>query len=135
MRILFLNHNPEWSGTFFRIFFLSKHLVASGHNILMTSVNSQKTSHITTKTIDGVKVLLLPRLSDTALGEMPAHLLRGLLGANEGLTGKFDIVHSSNVGCPTTALPVPFYKAFQVLHLRSHKVLVDWDDTWGRDGN
>lgn len=59
--------------------------------------------------------------------------MRGFLNAYVGLS-KFDIVHSSNVGCPTTALPVPAYKISQALRLRDYKIFVDWDDTWGRDG-
>jgi glycosyltransferase involved in cell wall biosynthesis len=85
------------------------------------------------KTVDGVRILLHPRLSDIAVGEMPAHIMRGFLNAYVGLS-KFDIVHSSNVGCPTTALPVPAYKIIQALRLRDYKIFVDWDDTWGRDG-
>jgi len=134
LRILFLNHNPEWSGTFFRIFFLSKYLIRYGHNVLMTSISSQKTSRATLKTIDGVRILLHPRLSDIAVGEMPAHIMRGFLNAYVGSASKFDIVHSTTVGCPTTGLPVPAFKIFQALRLRDYKIFVDWDDIWGRDG-
>ena len=39
MRLLYLNHNIAWSGTFFRAYHLARQMVAHGHDVTVVSAN------------------------------------------------------------------------------------------------
>ncbi len=135
MHILILNHNAENHGTFFRCFFLAKHLTQRGHLVTLSCINSKKKILSThKKKVDGINVLLLPSLGDNSISDLPRHILRAGINIMYGIENNFDIIHSFNVVSPTTGLPTVFFKLMSVFKVKKSKIIVDWDDWWGRGG-
>jgi glycosyltransferase involved in cell wall biosynthesis len=124
-KILFLNHNYENFGTFWRCFFLARQLC--GFNNEMTMVCASRDNFdpkIKTKKIrDNFKIITLPRIRLHPYHT--GHLMRGVINSQIVMLNDFDILHGFAVAQPSTALPVAVAKM-----AGKKNIVVDWDDDW-----
>lgn len=134
MRILILNHNTEGKGTYFRCYWFAKYLSKFGHRVSLFCLQKEKTLKISTKEKDGVKIILLPRIADAGLKELPAHIFRMLVITLYGLFKNFDVIHAFNVASPTTGLSVIPFWIFKKIGFKRYRIVIDWDDWWGKGG-
>ena len=127
MRLLFLNHNVAWSGTFFRAFPLGRELAARGHEI--TVVTTSPTARVARRRWirDGVDVIETPDLfwGRGRTGWDPWNTLHRSLGLRHR---DFDAIHAFDCR-PAVILPALFLAARGDLPL-----FLDWADWWGRGG-
>jgi len=124
-RILFLNHNYENYGTYFRCYYLGKYLSILGHNItLVCASKSNFDLRIRTKAINNnFRIITLPRLKIHEYHT--GHILRMLINSEIVILKDFDILHSFAVAQPSTGIPTVLCRL-----LKGKPVVVDWDDDW-----
>lgn len=134
MKILYINHNIEGKGTYWRCFWLAKSLVKMGNEVTIFCLQKKKSIRISKKFIDGICFYFLPRFADQGLAELPGHLLRSFLIVTYSLFGRFDVIHSFNVASPTCGLPFFPIWFFKKIGIIKTKLIVDWDDLWGKEG-
>lgn len=134
MNIVIINNNPKGKGTFWRCFGFAKYLVKAGHSVTLLCLQDRKRFKISTKTKDGVEIILLPCNFNWGLKELPGHLVRVCIVIFTVLRRKYDIVHIFNVAFPTCGLSVFFLWIFKKIGLKRFQLVVDWDDLWGKGG-
>jgi glycosyltransferase involved in cell wall biosynthesis len=142
LSILFLSSaRVDEDSSYFRCFYLSKYLVERGHRVSLIATSRKATSNVAYKLVDGVNVISLPSLAAPSSSLLP-QLLSGaltvvaqtLLSSVLQATLDFDILHSFDVMFPQNAIPTLFSKISRFLRFHDRKILVDWDDWWGRGG-
>jgi glycosyltransferase involved in cell wall biosynthesis len=128
VKILFLNHNFENFGTYFRCFYLAKYLSRKGIKVdLICASGSNFDLKIEQKEINAnFRIITLPRIKFQSCPYHTGHTLRAGINSIEVLLKKYDILHSFAVAQPTTAFPTAVSKIF-----RNKPIIVDWDDIWG----
>ena len=129
MNILYLNHNFENEGTFYRCFFIARELVKIGHTVTIITVSNNSPQYIVkTKIRDGVKIVLLPSAREKK--DFFFYILRPLLSLYFVLTEKYDVIHAFAVARILTAFP------FRIMSIikRTEQLFVDWDDFYSEDG-
>jgi glycosyltransferase involved in cell wall biosynthesis len=125
-RVLFLNHNYENYGTYFRCFYLGKYLSKKRYRVeLVCASKNNFDLRIKSKIInESFRVITLPRIR---LHEYhTGHSLRGLINSVVIFFKDYDILHSFAVAQPATAIPTVIAKRF-----KDKPIIVDWDDIWG----
>lgn len=128
MRILMLNHNTKWRGTFFRAFHFARCLARRGHEVTVVTISESNRVRFRAETLQGVRVVESPDLlvGKGRTGWDPYDTIRRTLLA---LTGEaFEIVHAFDCR-PAVILPALALKRF-----RGVKLVSDWADWWGRGG-
>lgn len=126
MNILFLNHNFENFGTYFRCFYLGKNLARMGNKVTLVCASKKnidffiRKKHIEKNFI----IITLPRIKFHQYHT--GHLLRAIINCFIVLYSRYDILHSFAIAQPTTAIPTVFAKIFKPYK----KIVVDWDDAW-----
>ena len=127
MRLLFLNHNVAWSGTFFRAFPLARELAVRGHEITLVTTSPTARVARRRKRRDGVDVIETPDLfwGRGRTGWDPWNTLHRSLGLRHR---DFDAIHAFDCR-PAVILPALFLAARGDLPL-----FLDWADWWGRGG-
>ncbi len=128
MRILMLNHNVKWRGTFFRAFHFAKSLVRRGHEVTLVTISQANRGRFHEEELQGVHILESPDLL-TGMGRSgwdPYDTLRRLFYAvrRDG----FDLVHGFD------CRPAVIFPALAVKRIRNRPFLSDWADWWGRGG-
>jgi len=134
MKILFLNHNVEGKGTYWRCYWLARSLVKQGNTVIVLCLQKKRSIKISKRVIEGVQFYFLPRFANKGVVELPGHLLRIFLILIYSLFGRFEIIHSFNVASPTCGFPVFFIWFFKKVKFIKTKLIVDWDDLWGKEG-
>ncbi|MFH1905667.1 MAG: glycosyltransferase [bacterium] len=126
MNILFLNHNFENFGTYFRCFYLGKNLARMGHKVTLVCASKKNIDFfIRKKHIEkNFTIITLPRVKFHQYHT--GHLLRAIINCFIVLYSRYDILHSFAIAQPTTAIPTVFAKIFKPYK----KIVVDWDDAW-----
>jgi len=139
-RILILNHNEKEKGTFFRCLSIARQLTDNfGFKVEMTSLTplTKTPGGLKTKktTIKNIPLFLLtsPR-GGGSLKELPFHVYRGLVNTRIALTGNYDIIYAFSVASPTISLPVLLIFLAKKIGIFKGKLIIDWDDWWGKDG-
>lgn len=127
MRLLFLNHNVAWSGTFFRAFQLARALAPRGHDVTVVTTSPTERLARRDRERDGVRLIEMPDLfwGRGRTGWDPSNILRRSFGLR---AADFDAVHAFDCR-PAVILPA--------LHLSFYGGLplaIDWCDWWGRGG-
>jgi glycosyltransferase involved in cell wall biosynthesis len=127
MKLLFLNHNVAWSGTFFRAFQLARSLTRLGHQITVvtTSRSARVGSHRELR--DGVELIEAPDLfwGRGRTGWDPWNIWNRTL---EIRSAGFDAIHAFDCR-PAVILP-----ALYLARKRNLPLFLDWADWWGRGG-
>src|SRR3989339_338568 len=127
MRILFLNHNQEKFGTYYRCLFLGQELARLGHQVTMICASGKNFDFLIRKKKinDNLTIITLPRIkySQYFTGQM---FIRLPLGIWFALFGRYDVFHAFTVAQPQIGIP-----AWVAKKIRRKKLIVDWDDLWG----
>jgi glycosyltransferase involved in cell wall biosynthesis len=130
MKILMLNHNVPWQGTYFRCYHFARHLVRRGHRVTILTVRRDLalTPEITTES--GVEIVKTPR----AVGRFPYRywhrwlspgvFWRMLWILQESHDAVMAFAHWPEVACPF----------FLAKLKRQRKLVADWDDLFTDGG-
>jgi len=132
MKIIIINHNPKQSGTYFRCFGFAKELAAGGHNVYFFCLRRERWYLPKWYWECGISFIELPYFFRAGWPELPGHMLRGLFIFLFALFRKVDIVHSFNVASPMVG--VSTFLLFLIKRIKGIKLIVDWDDWWGKGG-
>jgi glycosyltransferase involved in cell wall biosynthesis len=127
VRLLYLNHNVAWSGTFFRAYHLGKEMAARGHEVTVVTTRRDGRVGFERKESQGVELLFAPDLTfgPARNGWDPWNTLQRILHLRHR---SFDLIHAFD------SRPVVIGPALAV-HARTGAPLVmDWADWWGRGG-
>lgn len=127
MRLLFLNHNVAFSGTFFRSHQLAREMVRRGHDV--TFVTTSRTARLRARwrEIDGVPTLEAPDLlhGPARTGWDPYNVVRRI-GALRGRS--FDVIQAFD------SRPAVIIPALALRRATGAALVLDWADWWGRGG-
>jgi glycosyltransferase involved in cell wall biosynthesis len=124
MDILFLNHNVENYGTYFRCFHLAKGLTQRGHRVTLLCANREDTLSVTKRTDGGLTTVLLPKYK--LRGFHTLHTLRMFYNTAYALFSRYDVLHT--FAFPLHPMAVPTLAA---KYLRPGlKLVLDHDDLW-----
>jgi len=126
MKILFLNHNQERFGTYWRCFYLGKYLSQRGFKITLICASGRNFDLlIRKKKINrNFTLLTLPRIKYHQY--FTGQILRLFLTLPLIFLIDYDLIHAFTVAQPQIALP-----ALTAKYLRRKKLIIDWDDLWG----
>ena len=126
MKVLFLNHNQERFGTYYRCFSLGKALAkrnidvtmicASGKNLDILIRKQEINRHFT--------IITMPRIKYHKF--FTGQILRLILTVPFVLFCDYDILHAFTVAQPQIGIPALLAK-----WVRKKPLIVDWDDLWG----
>ncbi len=127
MRLLFLNHNPAFTGTFFRSHQLAREMIRRGHDV--TFVTTSRTARLRARwrVIDGVRTLESPDLLFGAArtGWDPYNTGRRVIA----LRGRgFDLIHGFD------CRPAVIGPALALGRGNGTALVLDWADWWGQGG-
>ena len=128
MRILYLNHNVAWSGTFFRAYQLGRELVRRGHEITVITTRRSGRFAVNQTVRDGVRLIQMPDLwwGPARNGFDPWNTLRRVVLLRHA---ECDLVHAFD-SRPVVVLPALWVRA-----RTGARLCMDWADWWGRGGS
>lgn len=128
MKILMLNHNVKWRGTFFRAFHFAKSLVRRGHAVTLVTISEKNRGRFRGQTLKGVEIIESPDLlsGKGRSGWDPYDTFRRTLYAFR--KNGFDLVHGFD------CRPAVIFPALAMKRGQSKPFLSDWADWWGRGG-
>ena len=126
LRILFLNHNYENFGTYYRCFFLGRSLARLGHHVDLVCASRRVFDlRIRRRFVEErFRIITLPRIRLQQYHT--GHSLRAIINSGIVILKDYDILHSFAVAQPATAVPTVVAR-----RLTSRPIVVDWDDAWG----
>jgi glycosyltransferase involved in cell wall biosynthesis len=127
LKLLFLNHNVAWSGTFFRAFQLARALVLRGHRVTLVTTSPTARLGWQRRQRDGVDLVETPDLlwGRARTGWDPWNTLHRSFGLGHA---DFDAIHAFDCR-PAVILPARWLASRGDLPL-----FLDWADWWGRGG-
>ena len=134
MKIFYINNNPQGRGTYWRCFWLARSLAKDGHDVTIFCLQKKPTLKKSRQTIDKVRIVALPRFANSGAKELPGHLYRATYVFFKCVTTPIDIFHTFNVASLTCGLPTFPLWVLRKLKLKKLKIIVDWDDLWGKEG-
>ena len=126
MKLLFLNHNYRYLGTYERAMHIAEGLAHRGHQVTLMTVSRQHRWKPTWSISNGVRVAEMPNLGQNYSGEGYGPL-DNLLRCLHALTHRYDIIHMFD------HKPNASFAGF-VGRLRGAKLIADWADWWGGPG-
>ena len=126
MRLLYLNHNVAYSGTFQRAFHLAREMVVRGHDVTLVTTSRSARVRASWTERDGVRVLESPDLlwGPGRTGWDPYNVARRI-GALAG--SSYDVVHAFD------SRPAVIFPALAAAR-EGATLFMDWADWWGRGG-
>jgi glycosyltransferase involved in cell wall biosynthesis len=126
MRLLFLNHNYRYLGTFQRAFHIAEVLVKRGHQVSLMTVSWKHRWRSTWSIANGVRIAEMPNWGQDYSGEGYGPL-DNLLRCLHALKNRYDIIHMFD------HKPNASFGGF-VGRLRGAVLIADWTDWWGGPG-
>ncbi|MGB9872984.1 MAG: glycosyltransferase, partial [Anaerolineae bacterium] len=126
MRLLFLNHNYRYLGTYERAFHIARTLARRGHSVTLMTVSRQHRWKPTWSIASGVRIAEMPNLGQNYSGEGYGPL-DNLLRCLHALIHRYDIIQMFD------HKPNASFAGF-VGRLRGAKLIADWADWWGGPG-
>lgn len=133
MKILLLNHNLIWRGTFFRCVGFARELARRGAEVDLWTVSRERSWTGGTGEIDGVRVWRTPRWGGVGRhdgGYAPIDNLTRLAAASRG---GWNVVHAFDHR-PNVLLPWLWRKALDRAGNRRTAYISDWCDWWTAGG-
>lgn len=125
MKVIFLNHNQENFGTYYRCLRLAEALVKLGITVTLVCASGSKFDLIVRKkNINGVTLITLPRI--TYHKYFTGQILRMFITIFIVTFYQYDILHAFTLAQVQIAVPAIIAKV--LLH---RFVVMDWDDLWG----
>ncbi len=135
MKILFLNHNLIWRGTFFRCLGFARELVKCGHHVDLWTVSQTPDFFGQKLNIDGVHVWATPRWGYVGEHDGGYAFIDNAARMIQAGMYTWDIVHAFDHR-PNVLLPWLFFH-YKKRHNRKGKPCVlasDWCDWWAGGG-
>ncbi|GAB6037780.1 glycosyltransferase family 4 protein [Fundidesulfovibrio butyratiphilus] len=124
MDILYLNHNVENYGTYFRCLHLARALVRRGHRLTLVCASKEDTLRPRVRREGGLTTVLLPK---RRLGGFHTlHTLRMVLNTGIALTTRAQVLHS--FAFPLHPIAVPTLTAHALRP--GLRLVLDHDDLW-----
>ena len=129
MKFLLLCHNYTEYGTFFRAFQLGKHLVKSGHLVVLMLISQDKAFGIRRYDREGVWIIECPNFQPFIKDKEDGWgILDILIRCVYGITHRFNIIMGFGHK-PDIAVPAMLLK-----YLKGVTFVSDWCDLWGENG-
>ena len=127
MKLLFLNHNVAWSGTFFRTFQLGQALVRRGHRVTLVTTSRDLRWAPRSRMREGVELIEMPDLlwGRARTGWDLWNTMHRAVGLRPS---DYDAIHAFDCR-PAVILP-----ALALARRGGLPLFVDWADWWGRGG-
>ncbi len=126
MRLLFLNHNYRYLGTYQRAFHIGRVLVQRGYSVTLFTVSPRHRWRMTQSVSEGVRIVEMPNFGQNYSGEGYGPL-DNLLRCFHSLTHRYDIIHMFDHKPNATF-------AGLVGRLHGVTLIADWTDWWGGPG-
>jgi len=126
MRILFLNHNTRYGGTYYRAMPMAEQLAAKGHDVTLLTVSPKNRWRAEWSVVNGVCLGEMPNVGQGYSGEGYGPLDNLLRIAHAGIE-PYDIIHLCDHKPNATFAGLPG-------RLRGAKLVSDWIDWWGGPG-
>ena len=126
MRLLFLNHNVRYGGTYYRAMPMAVQLAKRGHELTLLTVSPEHRWRPTWSRVDGVRLGEMPNLGQSFSGEGYGPL-DNVLRLAHSLGRRYDLIHMFGHK-PNASFPG---FAGRVLGSR---LIADWADWWGGPG-
>jgi glycosyltransferase involved in cell wall biosynthesis len=126
MRLLFLNHNYRYSGTYYRAMPMAEQLAGRGHQVTLFTVSREHKWQPTWAVVNGVRLCEAPGLAQGYSGEGYGPL-DNAYRVLHALAHRCDIVHMFD------HKPNATFAGFAG-RLRGAKLVADWADWWGGPG-
>lgn len=133
MKILFLNHNLIWRGTFFRCLGFARELVKQGHEVDLWTVAKEKILQGERQEIDGVRVWITPRWSEVGKHDGGYAFVDNMIRLAVSTGNRWDVVHAFDHR-PNVLLPWLWLKMQNRLLQKSTLFVSDWCDWWAAGG-
>lgn len=127
LRLLYLNHNVAYSGTFFRAFHLGRRLAARGHTVTLVTTSRVARFQMRSDERDGLELVEAPDFlwGPARTGWDPWNTLRRIAFVRGR---EYDVVHAFD-SRPAVILP-----ALAAERFAGAALFMDWADWWGRGG-
>ncbi|MFN8595225.1 MAG: glycosyltransferase family 4 protein [Anaerolineae bacterium] len=123
MRLLFLNHNLRFNGTYYRAMPMAEQLAQRGHQVTLLTVSRTRRWTADWSTVNGVRLGEMPNLARRYEGYGPLDVLTRIWHA---MHQRYDLIqmfdHKPNATFPGLAA-----------RWRRVKLVADWADWWGGD--
>lgn len=132
LKIAIINHNVKDIGTYHRCFGFARNLANKGHLVYFFYLNPQRKTWLRKTKDNNLVAIELPWNSGGGVVGAVEHFFRGLYIFLYIATRKIDIVHSFNVPSPMVGFAT--FLIFLVKKIKKIKLVVDWDDIWGKGG-
>jgi len=126
LRLLFLNHNYRYLGTYERAWNLARGLVRRGHSVTLITVSREHRWKSVSSIAEGVHVIEMPNWGQNYSGEGYGPL-DNLLRCFHALVHHYDIIHMFD------HKPNASFAGF-IGRLRGARLVADWADWWGGPG-
>ncbi len=126
MRLLFLNHNYRFGGTYYRAMPLAEQLARRGHRVTLLTVSPDHACRAVWSEVGGVALGETPHWGQSWSGEGYG-VLDNLWRSAYALGQRFDLVHMFD------HKPNATFPAFAG-RLRGARLVADWADWWGGPG-
>ncbi|MEM4301931.1 MAG: glycosyltransferase family 4 protein [Candidatus Caldarchaeum sp.] len=126
MRILMLNHNYRYMGTFGRAMDIARHLARRGHKVTLMTVSRAHRWKPVWSLTDGVHIAEMPNWGQNYSGEGYGPL-DNFLRCFHALINRYDLVHMFEHK-PNSSFPG------MVGRFRGAGLIADWTDWWGGPG-
>ncbi len=126
MRLLFLNHNYRFGGTYCRAMPMAEQLAARGHQVTLLTVSRDQRWTARWSVVNGVRLGEMPNFLQNNSGEGygPFDNVRRIV---HGLAHHYDLIHMFD------HKPNATFAGFTG-RLRGAKLVADWADWWGGPG-
>lgn len=126
MRILMLNHNYRYMGTFGRVMDIARHLACRGHKVTVMTVSREHRWRPTWSVTENVRIAEMPNWGQNYSGEGYGPL-DNLLRCLHALLHRYDLIHIFEHK-PNSSFPGI------VGRLWGARLIADWTDWWGGVG-
>jgi len=123
MRLLFLNHNYRFSGTYYRAMPMAEHLAQRGHLVTLLTVSPQRRWRASWSMVNGVRLGEMPNWGQDNSGGGYGPL-DNAWRCLHSLTHHFDVVHMFD------HKPNATFAGFAA-RLWGARLVADWADWWG----
>ncbi len=126
MRLLLLNHNYRFSGTYYRAMPMAEQLAARGHRVTLLTVSRDHKWTARWSTVNGVQLGEMPNFSQNNSGEGYGPC-DNVCRVTHSLAHHYDIIHMFD------HKPNATFAGFAG-RVRGARLVADWADWWGGPG-
>ena len=126
LRLLFLNHNYRYSGTYYRAMPMAEQLAGRGHEVTLLTVSAEHLWRTARYEVAGVRVIETPGWGQNNSGQGYGPVDNGFR-CWHALSHRYDIIHQFD------HKPSATFAGFTG-RLRGARLIADWADWWGGPG-